>query len=429
MGGSPNNGGFQAGTANILQPTTAADVTGATATAQGALGQQQQLAQALQSQGQQGMNSQTALTQALTAQAAGHGPNVAQNQLAQATGQNVQQTAAQMAGARGASGNVGLMARQIGGQGAATQQQAAGQAATLGAQQQMAAQGQLQSLAGTQVGQQAQAVSGLNSAAQNEQSNVMSSLNAQNNANVSSQSSANSANAAMAQTNANNSAGAIGGLLNGAGSVAAMALLAKGGVVSRDKMLPAHLHAIATAYHPHKYASGGYVPVQNVGAADGSFSGNALANTSQLKGGSLNLPSGGYGNGGITQFEGATAGSSMSADPMDSGNQQINNYMNGPQDALQSNQMELAAKGGPVKAQNPSQKAVKNGDSYSNDKIPALLSEGEVVIDKDTLNDSGPMGKLARKLAAHMEEKNNGDGKEDFKKALKGAIASRKKAS
>lgn len=90
------------------------------------------------------------LASMLQTQAAGGGPNPALAQLAQSTGQNVSQQAALQAGQRGASGNVGLMARQIGQTGAGIQQQSAGQAAIQRAQQQLAAQGQLGQVYGTQ---------------------------------------------------------------------------------------------------------------------------------------------------------------------------------------------------------------------------------------------------------------------------------------
>ena len=88
---------------------------------------------ALQSQSGQAINNQSALASALQAQMAGQGPNPAQSALAQNTGQNIASTASLLAGARGSSANVGLMSRQIGQAGAATQQNAVGQAATLGA--------------------------------------------------------------------------------------------------------------------------------------------------------------------------------------------------------------------------------------------------------------------------------------------------------
>lgn len=102
--------------------------------------------------------NQNSLTGQLQDAAAGKGPNPAQAMLAQSTGANVANQAALMAGQRGAGANVGLIARQAAQQGAATQQQAAGQGATLDAQQQIAARGQLQQqLAGQQAaGLQAQ---------------------------------------------------------------------------------------------------------------------------------------------------------------------------------------------------------------------------------------------------------------------------------
>jgi hypothetical protein len=93
---------------------------------------------------------QGATTQQYQNLASGVGPNPAQSMLNQQTGQNVANQAALMAGQRGASANVGLMARQAAQQGAATQQQAVGQGATMQAQQQIAG------LAGLSAQQQAQ---------------------------------------------------------------------------------------------------------------------------------------------------------------------------------------------------------------------------------------------------------------------------------
>ena len=121
-------------------------------------------------------NQQQGLANQLQDAINGNGPSVAQNQLNQATGQNVAATAALMAGQRGAGANAGLLARQIAQQGAATQQNAAGQAATLRAQEQIAARGQLQQqqgmlggLATQQVGQYANALTGAQQQALNEQ--------------------------------------------------------------------------------------------------------------------------------------------------------------------------------------------------------------------------------------------------------------------
>lgn len=86
---------------------------------------------------------QQGLAQQLLAQSQGQGPSVAQNALAQSTGQNVAQQAALMAGQRGAGANAGMIARQAAMAGAGVQQQAAGQAATLRAQEILGAQNAL----------------------------------------------------------------------------------------------------------------------------------------------------------------------------------------------------------------------------------------------------------------------------------------------
>lgn len=103
----------------------------------GGIGYQQTAAQGLQNT----YASQGNTLDQLQGIANGTGPNPAQAALNQATGQNVANQAALMAGQRGAGANVGLMARQASQQGAATQQQAAGQSATMQAQQQLNAIG------------------------------------------------------------------------------------------------------------------------------------------------------------------------------------------------------------------------------------------------------------------------------------------------
>ena len=119
---------------------------------QGSLAQQQALLQALGAQN--GIQNQQQVYQQLQDIAAGKTGNVAQTQLAQATGANVANQAALMAGQRGAGANVGMMGRQAAQQGAQAQQQAAGQAASLMAQQQLGAIQNAGNLATTQVGQQ-----------------------------------------------------------------------------------------------------------------------------------------------------------------------------------------------------------------------------------------------------------------------------------
>ncbi len=51
----------------------------------------------------------------------------------------------------------------------------------------------------------------------------------------------------------------------------------------------------------------------------------------------------------------------------------------------------LAKGGGAVKAKTADQKAVKAGNSYSNDKIPAMLSEGEIVVPRSIIQAKDPV--------------------------------------
>lgn len=240
---------FQGQGANIQEGTNGAQLNQAYTGAQGALDQQQALANQLATQGAQGMNTQQGLTGQLQGVVNGTGPNAAQTALNQNTAANVGNQAALMAGQRGAGANVGLMARQAAQQGAATQQQAAGQAATLQAQQQIAAQQQLQKLASDQIGQQATAVQGVNNAQQNEQNILQGANTSENNANVSMQSNVNNVNSQTAGANQQANSNVLGGIMSGVGSVLG-GLFAKGGEVK-------HLDA------------GGALPVS--GGAEGSM--------------------------------------------------------------------------------------------------------------------------------------------------------------
>lgn len=285
--GSDQGAGFSAAQAPLIQGVNSGQANVAYDAAQTGLQQQQQLAQALAAQNGIGnqssvFNQQQALATALQNQANGQGPNPAQAALNQSTGQNVATQSALMAGQRGVGSNAGLAARQIGQQGAATQQAAVGQGATLQAQQQLAAQqalqqqqAQLANLSTQQVGQQQNAVQGYNQAAQGEQGQVLGAIGQLNNASVGATSSQNSANAGIATANANNSAKAITGLASGAAGALSFS---KGGVVENPKLaqvpdkdrfphalLPDHLKVVADVYHKpstiemSKMADGGYV--------------------------------------------------------------------------------------------------------------------------------------------------------------------------
>lgn len=179
---------------------------------QQALNQQQDLVRALQQQG--GLSNQSQIYGQLQDVVAGRGPNPAQAMLAQATGQNVAQQAALMAGQRGAGANVGLMARQAGRAGADLQQQAAQQAATMQAQQSLGALGQAQNLATQQAAQQIQGTQAMTQAQMNQQQVIGNYLAALN-----------QAKAGIAEQQAAGQQKGIGGVLGGIGK----GLVAAGG--------------------------------------------------------------------------------------------------------------------------------------------------------------------------------------------------------
>lgn len=215
---------------NQQQTNQAQDVTNS------GLAQQQQLVNQLGSQnGISNQNSvygqQQQLANQLGQMAQGAGPNPALDQLNQTTGQNVANQAALMAGQRGAGSNTGLIARQAAQQGAATQQQAVGQAATQRSQQQLNAigalqnqQGMLGNTAGQQVNNQANAVSNLNQFAQNNQNQLFNQLQNQNQLAVGQQQGVNNIQNQQGMQNSGRVAQIAGGIASGVAPGIASAL-------------------------------------------------------------------------------------------------------------------------------------------------------------------------------------------------------------
>lgn len=170
-------------------------------------------------------NQQQQLAGQLQGVANGTGPNPALAQLHQATGQNVANQAALMAGQRGSSANSGLIARQAAQQGGALQQQAAGQGATMQAEQQLAAMNALQNqqamlggTAGSQISEQQNALNSYQNAAQNQYSAMLGSGGQQNQAAIQN---ANMQN--QYQMNQQKNLGNIfGGISNAAGAASGM---------------------------------------------------------------------------------------------------------------------------------------------------------------------------------------------------------------
>jgi hypothetical protein len=293
--------------------------------------------------------AQNNLASQLLAQSQGRGPNIAQTQLANATGQNVQQQGALMASQRGANANPALLARQAAMQGSQIQQSAAGQSAGLQAQQQIAAQQALQGL------YQNQAQNALSA----EQIQQQAQAN-QNNAITTGEMGAQTINANASGQNAQRVGGMQNSFTNSLGGM--MAMLSKGGQV------------------PH-LADGGpmpsLIPYQSLAAPD--------------KGGNASGEGGEDDNSSSTATDtnASSIGGGMKAMPPSfAGGGKLGNYL----------------AGGHVPG-----KSEVAGNSEKNDKVPALLSPGEVVIDKETLADKGPIGKAARMIAQHIQEK-NGEG-------------------
>ena len=183
-------------------------------------GLDQQLAFIQQLQAQNGIQNQADVYAQLGQIAQGQGPNPAQAMLNNATGTNVANQAALMAGQRGAGANPALIARQAAMQGGALQQQAAGQGALMQAQQQMNAINSMGGIAGQQVGAQAGALQGYQQGALGQQQNVYNAIGNQNSAAVGAADTVNDSKAA-AQDRAGK---LIGSLFNAAGGAASIGM-------------------------------------------------------------------------------------------------------------------------------------------------------------------------------------------------------------
>lgn len=446
---TPNNAlgipGAAPDQANVQQGTSVGDVQGAQRIAGNSLQSQNALLTALQRQNgmqqqnavakqQNNLNSQLNAANGVGTQnsaiaglqntagmyqniANGTGPNPAQAMLNQTTGQNVANQAALMAGQRGAGANVGLLARQAAMQGAGTQQQAVGQGATMQAQQQLnalsgltgtqqaigglgsgqlaaqqAQQGALANQANTVAGQEIAGTTANTQANLENQQQMQNALQGINQSNVTSQSSVNAANAGLAQSNAQGKQGLLGGLMNGVGGVFSAIAGAEGGEVRKmavggdpgmgqtpttPAQHPAPAEPTISAYYPSAATPSVAAPPQS--GPSSSF-GNFLKNWSdnqkaRSSGGDetpINMASNegskkesqGLGSliGGIVGLAAAAAAKGGMAD-----------------------------RGGFVNAKTPAQRAVKAGNSYANDKIPAMLSEGEIVIPREVLQSRNPV--------------------------------------
>lgn len=228
VGGNRGGAGlnYNADLANVLAPNTVAQANEQYGNVNNGLANQAGFLQAVQAQN--GLGNQSSVFNQLQGVANGTGPNPAQAQLAQATAANTANQASLMAGQRGSSANPALIARQAAMQGAQNQQNAAGQAATMQANQSLNALSSMGNLATSQANQQAGATNAYSQAAQGAQSNVLGGIAAQNNANVGMTSNQNSSNAGISQVAAKQQGDLIGNLTGGVGAAFG---LAQGGMV------------------------------------------------------------------------------------------------------------------------------------------------------------------------------------------------------
>lgn len=309
----------------------------------------------------------------------GVGPNPALAMFHQATSNNIQNQAAMMASQRGAGQNIGLMAKLAAQQGANTQQQASQQAATLQAQQQLGALGQIgaqqQAMGNTQ-----QAIgalgSGLTGAAQTgitQQSQIA-------NSQIGNELGATTALGTMGNQMVGQDIGAADDLSKN--TLANDATLQQGG------------------------ANFNNASVNNQGSVNSANAGTnkqAVENQGNVVGGVLNSL-------GVGVARGAAGGvvQAPMAMPMQSNGPQssFGQFLSQPRgNVMPMARGGLATSGGNVKANGSAQKAVSPGNSYRNDKIPALLSEGEIVLPLSITKSKDPVKNSAKFVRAILAKR------------------------
>jgi hypothetical protein len=406
----------------------------------------QQVATANTNYGQANTGLNT-LASSLEAQMNGGGPNLANQQLQNATGQNVANQAALAAGQRGAAGNVGLMARQIGQQGAGIQQQAAGQSASNVLQQQLSAQQQLAGVLGTQ-GQLANSNYGVAQGGVNANNQIGATIAGQN-----------------AQVNQQllSGIGAVGskifGMADGGETpnnpFAQMGQPVQGGPFTSafnfnflnskpagskpDPMAAANANApAATAQFNQMVQPGGYtagipqsdaqqmaLSKQHTGAKGGRVlqhfdgGGQPAPTPTPNSPSSMGVPSGvlnafNYSKkaegGMILPFAPQTGSMAPPGSQGLAGGGPINGEM-------------YANMGKPVPG-----KAKVAGDSLQNDTVPAMLSPKEIILPRSvTLHPDAPQ--KAAEFVAQIKAKDGKSDNSDFREALNRSISSRKKKS
>lgn len=316
--------------AELMLPADPKQIQNANTGAFDAQRQQQDFVRAL---GPQGIANQQNAYQMAMQQANGQGPNPAMQALANATQANTANQAALMAGQRGASANPGLIARQAAMQGGANQQQMAGQAALMQAQQQLAGQQMAAQIANQQVQQLQQGTANNAQLAQGLQGNMLNAGAQWNNAQVGNVQGTNQIRAGIESANTAGNRQLLGGAMQGTASALMGPMM--GGMSAGPSAMP-------------------------VGGAGGGGQPMSMMN------------------------QGGMAGCYNEGGPVSALGQSFINMQ----------------QGGVVPGKAPVQ-----GDSPKNDKVPAMLSPGEIVIPRTVLQGKNAPEKAAAFVRAIMAKK------------------------
>ncbi len=373
---------YQAGSANLLNPSTVAQANEQYGNVNQGLSNQAAFLQAIQ--GQNGLGNQSNVFNQLQGVANGTGPNPAQAMLANASGQNVANTAALMAGQRGASANPALIARQAGNAGAMAGQNLAGQGAALQAQQSLNALNQMGGLATNQANQQANATNAYSNAAQNAQGNVLNGIAGQNQAAVGNQGSQNSANAGVAGGVAKSQGDLIGNITSGIGSVFGMAeggevttpLVASQGATSGPQSSFGKFMQGYQENQPSQQSS----PISGAGQEIGKGIGSIA------KSGFSQLISSGLAHGGQVPAMVSPGEKYLAPD-------KVNKVAQGADPLKEGKTIPGKPKVGGAK------------DSYSNDNVPATLQEGGIVLPRSVTQAKNAPEAARKFVAAILKQK------------------------
>lgn len=373
VGGGMGGTGFSAPSgANQNQLHTAYNNT------QNAMQGQNALLAALQNQN--GLGNQTQVYNQLQGVANGQGPNPAQAMLNQATGANVANQASLMAGQRGASQNVGLMARQAAQQGANLQQQAAGQGASMQAQQALGALGQAGGMANTMAGQQI-GQTNQNVASQQSEQGILQGANTANN-NIQGQ---------LANTQMGGQQKLLGGVGNAVGAITG--LFADGGQVGAAPTGPQSMfgHAVNSGAD----AAGGMPVFSTPDTSPMNFLNKKKDPVDPMKGAKNIVPSG-------------SAGSAVPMNNVGAGGGKVPAMVSPGERFLKPEEAKAVAQGkaSPMSVgEKIGGQAQVKGDSYKNDTVRKDLEAGGVVIPRSVMQSKDPAKGAADFVRAVMAKK------------------------